>query len=59
MTAITSLSHATAIGAALAAMLYSGTVAIVSVIAVAAPTPERRHDARETLKILLRRNPSR
>jgi len=37
------------------ATCYSTTVAVVSVTAVAARSPERRHDARDVLKILLRR----
>ncbi|MFJ8444036.1 hypothetical protein [Kitasatospora griseola] len=36
---------------------YSLAVTIAAVTAVAAPTPDRRRDAREVLKVLVRRNP--
>ncbi|GAA0680948.1 hypothetical protein GCM10010193_38320 [Kitasatospora atroaurantiaca] len=39
------------------ATCYGTTVAVVSVTAVAARSPERRRDARDVLRILLRRRP--
>ncbi|MFD7734162.1 hypothetical protein ACFV6F_27745 [Kitasatospora phosalacinea] len=36
---------------------YAVAVTIAAVTAVAAPTPDRRRDAREVLKVLVRRNP--
>ena len=55
MTALTHLFHATATDAGVAAVLYAATITVTAVTAIASPTPERRRDARETLKILLGR----
>ena len=55
MTILSHLLHATAADASAAAVLYAATVSATAAIAVAAPTAERRHDARETLKVLLGR----
>ncbi|MDF3302528.1 hypothetical protein [Streptomyces tropicalis] len=41
--------------AGIGAALYAGTVAVVALTAALARAPERRRDARETLKVLLRR----
>lgn len=43
--------------AGIAASLYASTVATVALTAVWARSPQRRRDARETLKVLLRRKP--
>ncbi|MEU3495318.1 hypothetical protein ABZ747_17755 [Kitasatospora cineracea] len=36
---------------------YAVAVTVAAVTAVAAPSPGRRRDAREVLKVLVRRNP--
>ncbi|MFI1159337.1 hypothetical protein [Streptomyces sioyaensis] len=41
--------------AGIGAALYAGTVAAVALTAALARTPSRRRDAREALKVLLRR----
>ncbi|WP_199834674.1 MULTISPECIES: hypothetical protein [unclassified Streptomyces] len=45
----------TAVLAAFTGALYTAGVASVAVVSVVSRSPERRRDARETLKILLRR----
>ncbi|WP_280728240.1 hypothetical protein [Kitasatospora sp. MAA4] len=35
---------------------YAVAITLIALAAVAARTPERRHDARDVLKILVRRN---
>jgi hypothetical protein len=55
---MTDLSHllgAPLLPAGIGAALYTGTVTTVALYAALARTPERRRDARETLKVLLRR----
>ncbi|ELP68866.1 hypothetical protein ACKI14_31370 [Streptomyces turgidiscabies] len=42
-----------------ASVLYTSTVAATAVTSVAARSSDRRRDARETLKVLLGRRPSR
>lgn len=54
MTMLTHLICSAAEGAGIAGMLYAGTVSIIALTAVAAPTRERRHDARAALKLMLR-----
>jgi len=52
------LSHllgAPLVPAGIGAAVYAGTVATIALTAALARTPERRRDARETLKVLLRR----
>ncbi len=56
MTILTHLLHSTADGISVAATLYASTVAVTALTAIAAPTAERRRDARATLKLILRRN---
>jgi hypothetical protein len=55
MTALTHLFQTTVADASAAAVLYTTTITVTAVTAVAAPTSERRRDARETLKVLLGR----
>lgn len=55
MTGFIHLLHNTAIGADVTAVLYASTVTVVALTSVVARTGERRHDARETLKLLLGR----
>ncbi|MDT0266725.1 hypothetical protein RM844_10510 [Streptomyces sp. DSM 44915] len=43
---------------AAAGLLYGGTLAVVALTSVLAPTAERRRDARSTLTILIRRRRS-
>lgn len=54
MIILTYLIHCATEGASIAGVLYAGTVSIIVVTAVAAPTPERRRDARAVLKLILR-----
>lgn len=54
MTALFQLTHDAAVSASITGLVYTGTVAIAALIAVAAPTAERRHDARAVLKLMLR-----
>ncbi|MET7636788.1 hypothetical protein ACWCW2_42480 [Streptomyces sp. NPDC001773] len=55
MNTLMSLVHDGSLMAGAAGALYAGTVTVVSLSAVLAPSAERRRDAREALKILLRR----
>lgn len=54
MTILTHLIHGTAEGASITGMVYAGTVSITALTAIAAPTAERRRDARAVLKLMLR-----
>ena len=54
MTILTHLIRSALDGATITGMLYAGTVSITALTAIAAPTPERRRDARAALKIMLR-----
>jgi hypothetical protein len=54
MTTLTYLIHSATKGASIAGALYAGTVSIIVMTAIAAPTPERRRDARAVLKLILR-----
>lgn len=54
MTTLNHLIHSAAGGASITGMLYAGTVSITALTAIAAPTAERRRDARATLKLMLR-----
>lgn len=51
--------HAGAATAGGVGLLYSGTVTVVALTAVLAPTPERRRAARQVLRVLLRRDRNR
>ena len=52
MSILTHLIHSAAEGAAYTGLAYAGTVgSITALIAVAAPTAERRRDARAVLKL--------
>ncbi|WP_405488296.1 hypothetical protein [Streptomyces sp. NBC_00096] len=52
----TVLTGVTALGAG--GILYGTTVGVTAAVAVFAPTPARRRDARAVLVILLRRRPA-
>jgi hypothetical protein len=54
MTMLIHLIQSTAEGASAAGVLYAGTISIIAMTAIAAPTPERRRDARAVLKLVLR-----
>ena len=54
MTMLTHLICSATEGASIAGTLYAGTVSIIALTAVAAPTHERRRDARAALKLMLR-----
>jgi hypothetical protein len=54
MTILTHLIRSAAEGVTITGMLYAGTVSIMALTAIAAPTAERRRDARAALKIMLR-----
>jgi hypothetical protein len=43
--------------AATTGLAYTGLIALAALTSLLSPNPTRRHDARETLKILLRRKP--
>jgi hypothetical protein len=47
--------HEAATAASATGTLYAACIALAVVISLAAPSPKLRNDARETLKILLRR----
>ncbi len=47
--------HQAACAASAAGTLYAACIALAAVISLAAPSPKLRNEARETLKILLRR----
>jgi hypothetical protein len=51
---LTHLIHTAAEGAGYTGLAYAGTVSITALTAVAAPTTERRRDARAVLKLMLR-----
>ncbi|SDN74787.1 hypothetical protein [Streptomyces wuyuanensis] len=55
MSTLPTLLTETAVLAALTGALYTASVASVAAVSVVSRSPERRRDARETLKILLRR----
>lgn len=54
MSILAHLIHSAAGGAAYTGLAYAGTVSITALTAVAAPTAERRRDARAVLKLMLR-----
>ena len=54
MTILTGLIHGAAAGASFAGLVYAGTISITALTAIAAPTAERRRDARAVLKLMLR-----
>jgi hypothetical protein len=47
--------HQASIAASTAGVLYAACTALAVVISLVAPSPKLRNEARETLKILLRR----
>jgi hypothetical protein len=51
---LTHLIRGAAEGAGFTGLVYAGTVSITALTAVAAPTAERRRDARAVLKLMLR-----
>ncbi len=53
MNILTYLIHCATDGAGIAGVLYAGSVSVIMMTAVAAPTPERRRDARAVLKLIL------
>jgi hypothetical protein len=55
MSNLPSLLHDGAMTAAMASLLYTGTVTVAAFTALMARTPGRRRAARDVLKILLRR----
>ncbi len=55
MTILTYLIHNATDGISVAATLYAATIAVTALTAIAAPTAERRHYARATLKLILRK----
>ncbi|GHI90439.1 hypothetical protein ACWGF3_17745 [Streptomyces xanthophaeus] len=59
MSALPQLLDGTLLPAGAAAAVYIGTIAAVALTAALARDPQRRRDARETLKVLLRRTNSR
>jgi hypothetical protein len=54
MTILTHLIHSVAEGTTITGLLYAGTVSIVALTAIAAPTAERRRDARAALGVIMR-----
>ena len=54
MSILTHLINTAAQSAGYTGLAYAGTVSITALIAVAAPTAERRRDARAVLKLMLR-----
>jgi hypothetical protein len=54
VTVLTYLIHGAAVGASITGLAYAGTVSITALTAIAAPTAERRRDARAVLKLMLR-----
>jgi hypothetical protein len=54
VTTLTHLTHSAAVGASMTGLVYAGTVSITALTAIAAPTAERRCDARAVLKLMLR-----
>lgn len=54
MTILTHLIRGATEGASIAGILYAGTVSVIALTAIAAPTAERRRDARAVLKLMLR-----
>ncbi len=54
MTILADLTHGAAAGATITGLAYAGTVSITALTAIAAPTAERRNDARAVLKVMLR-----
>jgi hypothetical protein len=55
MSHLPSLIHDGALATGVAALLYSSTITMTALIAVLAPSAQRRRAAREVLTILLRR----
>jgi hypothetical protein len=53
---LTLLHQAASTGGA-AAVIYAAPVALAALVSLLSRSSQRRHDARETLKILLRRKP--
>jgi hypothetical protein len=51
------LLHQAATTAGATGLAYTGLVVLTALISLLAPSDARRRDARETLKILLRRKP--
>ena len=54
MTTFTYLIHRATAGAGITTLAYTGIVCIAALTAIAAPTAERRRDARAVLKLMLR-----
>ena len=57
MSALLALLDGTLLPAGIAAAVYTATVAAVALTAALASDTRRRRDAREALKVLLRRRP--
>ncbi len=53
VTTFTYLIHGTAEGAGITGLAYASIVSIAALTAIAAPTAERRRDARAVLKLML------
>ena len=53
---LTILHQAASVGSA-AAIIYAATAALAALVSLLSRSSQRRHDARETLKILLCRKP--
>lgn len=54
MTTLTNLIHSATEDASITGLVYAGTVSVTALTAIAAPTAERRRDARAALKVMLR-----
>jgi len=54
VTTLTHLIHGAADSASITGLVYVGTISLTALIAIAAPTDERRRDARAVLKLILR-----
>lgn len=55
MNTLTTVLHDGALATGVGATVCTGTVAVVALVSVLARSEQRRCDARETLKVLLRR----
>jgi hypothetical protein len=54
MSNLPTLLHDGALAASAGALLYTGTITTAALVALLAPTPQRRREARAVLSLLLR-----
>jgi hypothetical protein len=57
MPTLTAILQDGTLAAGAGAILYSATISTAALVALLAPNPERRRDARDVLTLLLRRPP--